>query len=84
MRAKIVRIGNSQGIRIPKPLLERSGLGEEVEIEAEGDQIVIRPLRRPREGWSEAFQAMTQAGEDQLVDGDQLGQSSFDRGEWMW
>jgi antitoxin MazE len=84
MRATIVRIGNSQGIRIPKLLLERSGLGEEVDIEAREDQIVIRPLRRPRDGWSDAFQEMAQAGEDQLVDGDLPGQSSFDQGEWTW
>ena len=50
MRAKIVRIGNSQGVRIPRPLLLSSELGEDVEIEAEGDQIVIRPIGRPREG----------------------------------
>jgi antitoxin MazE len=84
MRAKIVRIGNSQGIRIPQLLLERSGLGEEVDIEAREDQIVIRPLRRPRDGLSDAFQEMAQAGEDQLVDGDLPGQSSFDQGEWTW
>lgn len=69
MRAKIVRIENSQGVRIPKLLLLSSGLGEEVEIEAPGDQIVIRPARRPREGWSESFQAMARSGEDELIDG---------------
>ena len=84
MRAKIVRIGNSQGVRIPKPLLERSGLGEDVEIEAEGDQIVIRPLRQPREGWNDAFQAMARAGDDQLFEGELPNQTSFDHGEWSW
>ncbi len=84
MRAKIVRIGNSQGVRIPKPLLERSGLGEDVEIEAEGDQIVIRPIRRPREGWSEVFQAMAHAGDDQLIDGHLRNHSNFDEAEWSW
>lgn len=84
MRAKIVRIGNSQGVRIPKPLLERSGLGEDVEIEAEGDQIVIRPVRRPREGWGHAFQAMAQAGDDRLLDEVQTPTSTFDTDEWSW
>ncbi len=84
MRAKIVRIGNSQGVRIPKPLLERSGLEGDVEIEAEDNQIVIRPLHRPRDGWSEAFQSMSKAGDDQLMDGELTGQSSFDESEWTW
>ena len=84
MRAKIVRIGNSQGVRIPKPLLERSGLGEDVELEAEGDQIIIRPLRRPREGWGDTFRAMAQAGDDELIDGELPNLTSFDHGEWSW
>jgi antitoxin (DNA-binding transcriptional repressor) of toxin-antitoxin stability system/antitoxin component of MazEF toxin-antitoxin module len=48
MKARIVRIGNSQGIRIPKPLLEAAGLPEEVELEVEGDCLVVRAAGRPR------------------------------------
>ncbi len=48
MRTRIIKIGNSQGIRIPKPLLEQSRLGEEVEIEAQRGRIVIQPAHRPR------------------------------------
>jgi antitoxin MazE len=84
MRAKIVRIGNSQGIRIPKALLERSGLADEVEIDAERDQIIIRPIRQPREGWTHAFRQMADIGDDEPVDGDLVGQTSFDRDEWQW
>jgi antitoxin MazE len=84
MRARIVRIGNSRGVRIPKPLLERSGLGDEVEIEAEEHQIVIRAARRPRDGWGEAFQAMAAAGDDQPLDDNLESQSSFDAHEWSW
>jgi antitoxin MazE len=84
MRARIVPIGNSHGVRIPKPLLERSGLRDEVEIEAEIDQITIRPVRRTREGWGEAFKAMAAAGDDRLLDGDLQGQTTFDTSEWSW
>ena len=58
MKARIIRIGNSQGIRIPKPLLEQSGLGEEVELEVQHHQIIIRAAERPRQGWEAAFQSM--------------------------
>ena len=50
MKTRIIRIGNSQGICIPKPLLEQTGLRGEVEITARDDSLIIRPARRPREG----------------------------------
>ena len=84
MRAKIVRIGNSRGVRIPRALLERSGLGDEVELEAEAHQIVIRAIRQPRDGWSDAFRAMAVCGDDELVDGDLHDQTKFDTDEWTW
>ena len=55
MRTRIVRIGNSQGVRIPKPLLEETGLAGEVEIEAHDDTLVIRGAHPPRSGWDAAF-----------------------------
>jgi antitoxin MazE len=62
MKTRIIAIGNSQGIRIPKVLLEQSGLGEEVELEVHDAQLVIRPAARPRQGWDEAFCAMAEQG----------------------
>ena len=58
MKSRIVQIGNSRGIRIPKRLLEQTGLRGEVEISAEGDSLVIRPASGPRAGWAAAFQEM--------------------------
>jgi antitoxin MazE len=49
----IIRIGNSQGIRIPMVLLAQSRLGTEVELEVEDENIVIRSVSRPRQGWGE-------------------------------
>jgi antitoxin MazE len=84
MKTKIVRVGNSRGVRIPKLLLEQTGLGDEVVIEAEGNCLVIRPLSRPREGWDEAFRAMAKAGDDKLLDGDLASTSKWDEEEWEW
>jgi antitoxin MazE len=70
MKTHIVRIGNSKGVRIPKPLLEATGLQGEVEITAEDGSLVIRPIRRPREDWSAAFQRMALLGDDALIDPD--------------
>jgi antitoxin MazE len=84
MRAKIIKIGNSQGIRIPKLFLEQTRLGDEVELEAQDDQIIIRPVTYPRQGWDEAFQAMAEHGDDQLLDDDLIGQTRWEQEEWEW
>ena len=63
MRTNIIRIGNSQGICIPKILLEQSRLGTEVELVVENEMIVIRSAARPREGWKERFKLMSESGD---------------------
>lgn len=84
MKSRIIKIGNSQGIRIPKALLDQTGLQEEVELEADAGQIIIRPVEHPRAGWEEQFRAMAQAGDDKLLDPDLTGHSKFDKEEWEW
>ena len=84
MKARIVRIGNSKGIRIPKPLIEQNGSSDEVTIEAEGDRLVIRAARGPHAGWGDAFRAMAAAGDDRLLDGDAMTPSEWDRRDWQW
>jgi antitoxin MazE len=83
LKTRIVRIGNSQGIRIPKPLLEQSGLGEEVELEVRSDEIVIRAASRPRAGWEAAFQAMAAEGDDAVLDAEMVS-NEWDDHEWTW
>ena len=83
MKTRIVPIGNSQGIRIPKPLLEQTGLSGEVEISAEDDALVIRPLKRPRASWAAAFQKMVQRGDDAQLD-EVPSLSAWDEDEWEW
>ena len=84
MRARIVKIGNSQGIRIPKPILEQSGITKDVDIEVENNQIIIRPLLIPRTGWDRAFRQMAENGDDILMDSDESISHSWDDAEWQW
>ncbi len=84
MKTRIVRIGNSRGVRIPKPLLEQAGLNGDVEIRAENGSLVIRPARKPREGWDAAFREMARRGDDALLDDVPPTLSSWDEDEWEW
>jgi antitoxin MazE len=82
MKAKIIRIGNSQGIRIPKPLLEQSGLSGDVELHVRTDEIIIRPATAPRAGWAAAFKQMADEGDDApLLDSTD---TEWDQEEWEW
>ena len=84
MKTHIVRIGNSQGVRIPKPLLVQTGLQGEVEISAEDGSLVIRSVRKPRDGWASAFQEMARRGDDALLDEVAPTMSDWDKDEWEW
>jgi antitoxin MazE len=56
MKALLVPIGNSRGVRIPKPLIEQCGLTDEVDLDVQDGTILIRaPRVGPRAGWTKAF-----------------------------
>lgn len=82
IRTRIVKIGNSQGVRIPKLLLEQSGIHGEVEIEVQGKVLTIRTAPRSRTGWDEAFAAMATQQDDVLLD--EINTTEWDRVEWQW
>lgn len=82
MKTRIVRIGNSRGVRIPKPLIEQAGLGEEVELLVEEGRIVISSASKARAGWAEAAQLLRERAEDGLLDAGTP--THFDEGEWEW
>ncbi len=68
MKIAIRRMGNSQGVIIPKPLLAQAGLDDEAEVVVGKDCIVLRrPRNEPRSGWAEASIEISTAGEDALV-----------------
>ncbi len=84
MRAHIVKIGNSQGIRIPKPLLDQTDIKDDVELEVNKNQIIIRPVSNPRAGWDNAFKSMAQNNDDALINGADTIAHSWDDEEWQW
>lgn len=84
IRTRLIKIGNSQGIRIPKTLIEQTGLGDDVEIEVQENQLVVRSAYHPRAGWDEAFRAMAEHGDDRLLDADLLTPTDWDENEWQW
>ena len=83
MKTELVRIGNSRGIRIPKPLIEQCGLEGTVDLSVENDRLVISPGRRLRQGWIETFQNAEPAGRDELLL-EPMRPAEFDRKEWKW
>ncbi len=82
VKTRIIKIGNSRGIRIPKLLIEQLGIGTEVEIAVEKDQLVVRSTSSPRQGWDAQFRAMAEHGNDRLLDTPVL--TEWDSSEWKW
>jgi len=83
MKTELVRIGNSRGIRIPKPLIEQCRLTETVELRVENECLVISSQRQPRAGWSEAFKAAGSSKDDELTL-ESIKPIEFDCKEWRW
>ena len=84
MRARVIKIGNSQGLRIPKPILEQTGIMDDVEIEVEKNQIIIRPVKNAREGWDNTFKVMGEKGDDEPIIDDENISHSWDEEESQW
>ena len=81
-KTRIVTIGNSRGIRIPKSLLEQSELGVEVEIRAEPGRLIVSSVRQVRAGWSDAARRLGAESGDHLID--PPAATEFDRDDWQW
>ena len=81
-KTRIVRIGNSRGIRVPKVLLDEAGLPDEVELRAEPGRLVVSAASRPRAGWAAIARAMHQRGHDALLDAPTP--TTFDDTDWQW
>jgi len=79
MKARLVQIGNSRGVRLSKALLEHAALADDVVIDAEPGAITIRSAHAPRAGWAEA--AAHGPHEPVL---DDVSTVRFDDTEWTW
>lgn len=84
MKAALIRIGNSRGIRIPKVLVEQYQFNDEVELEPRHDHLVIRPVTLTRDGWDDAFRKMGEHGHDALLDEEFPSATQWDATEWEW
>jgi antitoxin MazE len=82
IRSKVIKIGNSRGIRIPRSILEQVGLTDEVEMKVEGNQLIINAIKNPRFDWEDQFVKMSDAGDDMLLD--DISSSLWDDEEWKW
>jgi antitoxin MazE len=81
MKAQIIKIGNSHGIRIPKSVLEETRMSGDVEIEITGDGILIRNINKPRSNWDAAFKALNDRDDDLSLNRASTG---FEKKEWQW
>ena len=84
IKVKIIRIGNSKGIRLSKSLIEQYNMKDEVLLEAKRDSIVIRPIGNPRVDWEQSFEDMRLRGDDVLFDEGIELESEWEQAEWQW
>lgn len=83
MKLNLVKIGNSQGIRLPKSLLQQLKIADTIEVEVREGEMILRAPQHPRAGWSEAFAAAAHEGQDDLVEWREFS-NEFDDSEWEW
>lgn len=82
MKAQIIQIGNSQGIRIPKALLEETKIEGEVDLEIVDGGILIRNTQKPRTGWAEMFKAQAETDDD--LPTETAPATNFEARHWKW
>ncbi len=64
MKVHLVQIGNSRGVRIPKPILEQCGFENDADLEVKRGSIILSPISSPRQGWREAIEENQKALEE--------------------
>jgi antitoxin MazE len=85
MRSKLIAIGNSRGVRLPKSVIEQCGLDDEIELEVREGCLILRSPKVPRAGWEAAFRRMRARNHDRLLDADAVNKPTVWEGsEWRW
>jgi len=82
MKASIIKIGNSHGVRIPKPILDQCGFNKEVEIEVINQELIVKAPKSPRKNWGASFKKMAKNKDDQLLDSSIS--TEWENEEWEW
>ena len=83
MDTRIVAIGNSRGVRLPKPLIEEAGLGEQVSLRVVDGGLLIEPRSEVRAGWAAAAHLAHERGDEASVE-EAWPTTGFDTAEWEW
>lgn len=85
MKTKLIRIGNSRGIRIPKSFIEQSGLSDQVELTLGDNEIILRSADVNRKNWEDSFKKMAEEGDDFLLDQEEAEHpTEWDETDWTW
>lgn len=82
VKVRLISIGNSRGIRIPKTILEECRLEDTVELQARRGKLVVKPAGKARQGWDEAYRRMAEAKDDALLD--EPIATAWDKTKWRW
>lgn len=82
-KTKLIKIGNSKGVRIPKALIEQANLVDEVELEVQAGKLVVKQATTARSGWDEDLAKLAQTGEDEVLEISELS-NEWDEAEWEW
>ena len=83
IKTRLVKIGNSHGVRIPKLVLDQLNLSTDIELEVQADHLIVRPSAAPRANWADQFRQMAESGEDQLLDV-AATPTDWEATEWQW
>ncbi len=86
METKLIKIGNSRGVILPRQVIERVG-GDSFEIREEDGQIILKPVQ-PKEndvrpGWDESFAQTIQSAPPETDIFNEVS-NDFDEEEWTW
>ena len=76
LEAKLIKIGNSQGIRLPKRIISKYGLGNLVLLEETEDGLLIHPAKSGKLSWEDTYKAMAQEEQDEWADWESIDEEA--------
>ena len=82
MKARLIQIGNSRGVRLPKPLIQEAHLEDEVDIQLRDGSLVITSTKKARSGWAESAKLLHDRKQDSRIDSPSETQFDTTEGEW--
>ncbi|CAM4050360.1 AbrB/MazE/SpoVT family DNA-binding domain-containing protein [Flavobacterium weaverense] len=80
METEIIKIGNSKGLRLSKTILDKYNIKDKVEIILEEGQIIIKPIKTPRQNWETTFEKMSKEGDDKMLRNENFEEGNFEEG----